>query len=388
MVNGYNPFVSKSYFDNVFRRYESANQGWLTDEQMDELSRRGIGYVILHEDLFPEKVSPFAIGFTLKNLLENHRLEVLKQDGRVWAFKIFSKPIQTPQQSEAATLSPVAAALSCRVSSNTVNWSPFACARNWQAEACARGSVKFIRASSKPRPSYAVLDNTNAYLAIQSVRVAPAERLRWMLRARGQGTISAETTTKDEIISRHTLDIQTNDWCWFDIPVANPSGNGPGLTQFAPLDSKIQLLTGTVDCDQILLTAGNLPVLQVGQTIALPAPSFFHAGYTSLADNSVVFEKGRDFAQAVTFYGLKLPLEKGSYVMELMFDSAAPKGTLLGQFTVKRHADDIITWVPVVAGSQSFTEFTQLENLPMHLEFIFAGNADLAINAVKITRKE
>jgi hypothetical protein len=114
----------------------------------------------------------------------------------------------------------------------------------------------------------------------------------------------------------------------------------------------------------------------------------FLPGYTSLADDTVVFEKERE-AKALVFYGPKLPLEKGRYRIELVFSSDSPRGVLLGQFNVKRHdRDDTLNWIPVVAGVRSLTEFTQPQNVPMFLEFVFLRNGSLKISGIKLTRLE
>ena len=88
MVDGYNPFIGKDYFENVFRRFESVNQGVISDEQLAKLNEMGVHWVLFHENLFPEKVSPFPAAATLKNLLTHPRLQLLAQDGPVWAFRI------------------------------------------------------------------------------------------------------------------------------------------------------------------------------------------------------------------------------------------------------------------------------------------------------------
>lgn len=362
MINGYNPFVSKSYVDDVFRRYESVNQGLLTDIQADELLRCGIEYVLLHEDLFPEKVSPFPIGWTLKQFLANKRLKLLKQNGRVWAFKLLAGPVE-------------------KAASGTADWITFGCARNWQAENSAAGRTQIIRNSFPFRTSYAVLQDYGNKITIPPQRVAPAPCLRWMVRARGYGAVTVETTVAGIPTGRESVVIRGNDWRWLEFEVE-------GLEEFAPIGLNIELAGGRVECDQIQLAAGESFSVLPGRTIELPAPCFFHAGYTDTTDDTVVLEKGRDQV-ALIFYGLKLPLEKGKYRMELLFNSRTPDGTLLGQFNLKRyHADDIINWIPVVNKARSLTEFTQPENTPMHMEFRFLGNGSLKISGIKLTRLE
>ncbi|MDD5483290.1 MAG: hypothetical protein PHP98_06525 [Kiritimatiellae bacterium] len=361
MVNGYNPFVSKYYFDNVFRRYESANQGRLTDEQIDGLLRRGIEYVILHEDLFPEKVSPFPVGFTLQQFLAHPRLRVIRQDGRVWAFKMLPGPVEKDEL-------------------KTDHW-VFGCARHWVAENCAGGKTRVSHDDLNVFGSYTVLSGPGSWLAVPALRVAPSPHLRWMMRARGAGAVVAVISADGKAVSRDLIDIQSDDWAWIDIPIDH-------FDHFNPLGLKIEYESGAVECSRILLTAGPWVTPCAGRTIDLPAPGMFHAGYTSLDGGAVVLEKERE-AKALIFYGPKMPLEKGRYRIELIFNSDAPRGVLLGQFNVKRHDRDcILNWVPVVAGARSLTEFVQPQNVPMYLEFRFLGRGNLRINGIRITRLE
>lgn len=92
LVNGYRPFVPARYRHEIFGVFESANQGELSDAQLDDLLHRGVRTVILHEDLFPEKVSPVPVTFTLKNLLNHPRLSLVGHDGPVWAWRIERTP--------------------------------------------------------------------------------------------------------------------------------------------------------------------------------------------------------------------------------------------------------------------------------------------------------
>lgn len=390
MVNGYNPFVSKTYFENVFRRYESVNQGCLSDEQLDELQRRNIDYIMLHEDLFPEKVSPFPVGWTLKHFLENKRLQLLKQDGRVWAFKILPAPDEKDSAAggRCPTLTSSHSVGRVRLRSaatqagvETSAWHPFGSARHWQAEESAKGSAKIIRDNSPCHASYAVLDSAGSQLVIPALRVAPVPNMGWMLRARGEGSLLAETAADGTTVAIALPDISTVDWQWFFIPIEN-------FHSFAPLSLKLEWLDGSIDCDQLLLASAEWIPPAIGQTVILSAPGFFHAGYTDLKEEAVVLEKGREPVDLI-FYGPKLPLEKGRYRIELEFCSETPKGTLLGQFNVKRHdRDAILNWIPIVAGSPSFTEFTQTQNVPMYLEFRFLGNGSMKIKNVILTRRE
>lgn len=92
MVNGYRPFVPGSYRIDYFRSIASANEGDLSDAQLDDLQKRGVNYIVLHEDLFPEKVSPRPVTWTLKQLLNHPRLKLLAHHGTVWSWRIEREP--------------------------------------------------------------------------------------------------------------------------------------------------------------------------------------------------------------------------------------------------------------------------------------------------------
>ena len=95
-VNGYSAVKTSDYVDLVFHAFETVTQGDLTDAQLDALASYRVTTIILHEDLFPEKVSPCSSGTTLRRFLAHPRLRLLRQDGPVWAFSILSEPRKIP----------------------------------------------------------------------------------------------------------------------------------------------------------------------------------------------------------------------------------------------------------------------------------------------------
>lgn len=88
MVNGYAAVKTPDYVADVFGRYQTVTQGELTDSDLDALARHGVNTLILHEDAFPEKVSPAPVGVTLHRLLAHPRLVLIAQDGPVWSWRI------------------------------------------------------------------------------------------------------------------------------------------------------------------------------------------------------------------------------------------------------------------------------------------------------------
>ena len=371
MLNGYSPVVPKSYAENVFNRYESVNQGLLTEKQVNGLLRSGINYLILHEDLFPEKVSPFPVGMTLKRLLENERLKLVKQAGRAWAFKLENEKSQTNFNDLIAD----------QRTDKQKDWQIFGSAWHWPAASSAR-KAKIVSSASPAGDSYVTLDKPGAAVCLPlQRRIAPDPQMQWMARVRGEGTLYVEALAAGRTICCDMLDIESDDWTWINIPAGN-------FREFSPIGLKIEHESGSIDCDEITLAAQDFSVLDDLDEIFLPAKCMFHAGYTSLRDDAVVFEKVRERCGLI-FYGPKLPLEKGKYIVELVFGSAAPRGALLGQFNVKRNErDPMLRWIPVVSGARSMAEFSVYQNLPMRIEFQFLGNGDMKISGIKLIRLE
>jgi hypothetical protein len=88
------------------------------------------------------------------------------------------------------------------------------------------------------------------------------------------------------------------------------------------------------------------------------------------------------------FYGPKLPLDPGEYEIELLFSSEADAGTYLGRFNIRWNERDDEGWVPVKVGERAHERFTQENNMPFFLAFLYERNADMAIDGVTLRRVE
>jgi hypothetical protein len=363
MVNGYNPFIKQGYFENVFRRFESVNQGGLSEDQVAGLLRMNIRYIILHEDLFPEKVSPFPVTSTLLQLLRHPRLELLCQDGSVWAFKI----LDLPQAKSAPT--PAGDIL-------------FPARRFEMEKTIAERRVTVIANAATGGRAYVALAETNASLRTTPISVAPVSNLHWLVRARGHGTLGGELLTSERVTALAPLKVQTEEWTWLSIPV-------PAFQDFAALSLKLVLQTGAVDLDLSLLTAGPWRQINTGESMTLPAPVFFHAGHIDLKSGRVVFRRNYDL-QGIVFYGPKLPLPRGTYEAEIVFTSPAPTGTELAVVNLEQHEatgeDSARPILAIHAGQPANGRWRQYENLPFNLVLDYNPNADLEIQRITIKR--
>ncbi len=359
MLNGYTPFVKRDYFDNVFRRFESVNLGYLSDEQADALLDMGVGAVIVHEDLFPEKVSPFPVTFTLRQLMNNPRLSLLEQDGCVWAFEILSGPVEK---------------------TDLADWRIFGSARRWEAESCRSVNAVARQDPAALGGAFARLEERGARISSGVEDFGGADDMKWMVRVRGEGALAAEQARGESIAAPIDVPVRSKDWTWLTIPVNN-------YETYEPRFLSMELTEGVLEVDTILLAAGDWDSPEPGHALRVPAPAFFHAGYIKRARNSVTLEKDRH-ANVFVFYGPKLPLEKGIYEVELVFRTDAPAGTPLGWFNVRRRADEPERRNEVISGARAVVTLNHPENLIVNVEFVLFRNADVEIDEVIFRRLE
>lgn len=357
MVNGYRPFVPKEYIDDIFYRFRSLNLGVADDAQLDNLLARGIDYVLVHEDLFPEKVSPFPVASTLQGLLNHPRLRLLRQDGPTWAFRILASPEQ-----RAATVR---------------NWSWNFPARRFEAERQERHGVKPKEDASASSGAYVQLTG-DASISSNPLFAPGLPGLRWTFRSRGKGVLVCDRLVDEqEIVSQERM-VDTADWQWFDVPAGDVHG-AQGVA------FRLRCRDGAVDVDMAKLVAGNWSPPAPGAGVVIPAPCFFHAGSIDLARDAVTFVKDRDRSDLV-FYGPKLPLEPGSYRIEVSFTSGAPAGTPLGTWIMACPEGTEVGRFDVRAGEPARAEVTAPDNQPFLCAFLYGGKADVQIESVAFTR--
>ncbi|MFH0880561.1 MAG: hypothetical protein V2A34_12665, partial [Lentisphaerota bacterium] len=361
MINGYNPVVKRDYFNNVFRRYESANAGEITEDQIAGLQAMGIEYILLHEDQFPDKASPFPVAFTLQRLLHHPRLDLLKNADRVWAFKI--KPAGQTQIQTLGLLCPYI-------------FPSFVV----EGERLASNNVPVLRDTAASHDAFARLSTREAEINIDNLHTAPALMLRWMLRLRGQGSLHVGQAIQDVPSAPMEMKVQNPEWHWREIPVS-------GLAHFSPIALHLAGKTGVVDVDMIMLAAGPWHPIAIGETLSLPASCFFRAGYTDPERAGVVFRMDTEPEGAI-FYGPHLPLQPGLYEIELVFSSPAAAGTGLGMLLVGFKGEQQAHSIPVVSGQRARLLFNALFDKPLAVTFDFHRNGDVELYQVAVTRKK
>jgi len=361
MVNGYQPFVSRGYMTNVFQRLESVNKGFLDDAQLTWLSVAGVTHVILHEDAFPEKVSPFPAGDTLRRLLQHPRLRLLTQADGVWAFRIETQPV-SPASSRPTPALPYLFPT-----------------RFWEVERIPAGERGVIEASDASSGRAVRMTPTSGRLVSGSVTAVRDERLLWLIRLRGNGTLRLGTMEDGTNRAGRALTVSGADWQWATAPVEQQRA-------YAALAASLAVGSGCIDVDLVILAGGPWKPLGAGENVVLPAASFFHAGYTDPQTMHVVLRPLRDAADVV-FYGWRLPLEPGRYRVDFACASDGPAGAVLGTIVCDDRLGQTAV-ATVTAGSPASGILMRTNNLPPRIGFRYAGRAKVEITELELTRLE
>lgn len=357
LVNGYRPFIPAGYVDNVFVPFESVNQGDILPRQAEELLSRGIRYIILHEDIFPEKVSPFPVGIALEKLLADRRLRFIERDGPVWAFEL------------------------TRAGGNAgpPPTGPFFPA--WHrsgASAVRSGDARVEQEGDGHR--FLKLAGTGAACRFGTFSIGEYPRRHWLLRARGDGSLAVRfekpSTGDSSAAAEGELSVQSPGWKWFALPLTDAA-------PFVRQDLLLELRNGTVEIDRLYFGAGPPAPPSIRGGTFWPASRFFRPGYTASPGGSVVLRQGFDPADTI-FYGPLFPVSPGRYLITFLFESAADEGTPLGRFTAGSTGGGERTGAAVTAGTLTQLRYSHGSNLPLRLDFTFAGTADIEIMGVRI----
>lgn len=363
MVNGYSPAVSTNYITSVFRALESANLGELRESQLASLQEMGVDYVLVHEDAFPEKVSPYPVIFTLNGLLSNPRLELLAQSGPVWAFAIRHGE---GDGSEPAPLNPT---LACPV---------LFPARHWEAESSRqRNDANTIPLLGAGGMAYVCLSEPESSLTLRPTAIPSRPGQFLLVRASGHGALRLEWLAGGAPVQRAAMEIRSERWTWRPLPVQPPERHmwmAPRLSAIEPY----------LNLDLVLLCGSPWRMPAAGEERVLPAASFFHAGFSDPRDGSVTLRPDR-VPEGVILYGLNLPLERGGYRMDMSFDSASPAGTVLGTIAA---AGEGVTGSPVDVRSGDLARgvFTVESELPVRLNYHYNRAAAVRIQSWTLSR--
>ncbi|MDP6629988.1 MAG: hypothetical protein QGH29_03285 [Kiritimatiellia bacterium] len=355
MVNGYRP-TPKTDYQETIHQFESFNKGRYSDAQLDELHSRGIHYIVLHENAFPEKVSPFSVASVLHEILAHPRLALLAQDGPVWAFKIVSAPDG--------------------IYADLPKWHhDFPC-RLWQGErALHEGGEIHPSPGDASANHFMRLPTPATHLALHEYRILSSPGLRYLVRMRGSGTSRCTVQQGDTAQTSRSFALD-DTWEWYSIPIERFDGYTRTRLHIAPEQ-------GSADVDLVMLTTDSWPVKGLTGPLRFPAPLFFHAGHTDLNDGAVVFNPDREPADYI-FYGPKLPLPARKYRITIDYDSPAPAGTILASVRA-RYPSGHVTPDQLIAGAPAEFIYDLKTNLRLSIDLGYTRAAPLRIKSVTIS---
>ncbi|MFC1497791.1 hypothetical protein ACFLS1_04850 [Verrucomicrobiota bacterium] len=356
MINGYRPTRREKYFEDVYLRFESFNSGGYSDNQLENLLGRGINYIVLHENAFPEKVSPFSVSHTLHQLLLHPRIKLLSQDGPVWAFKIVNAQQGTHK--------------------NMPDWSKHSSARLWQAEnSCTNAAIQISPDTSANK--YAVLPGKSAIAASSPYSITYFPKLCYITRLRGKGRVCSRILIEGQIISKKELSVKSDkEWTWHKISIPNFSG-------YKTIQLEIQPKDDPIDIDLIIMATEDWNFFKKNKNIVIPAPTFFHAGYTDLNTDEVVFNPDTEPAEGVSFYGPKLPVPAGRYKIYINYQTDAVDGTVLGKIS-SRYPYGKVSPTQIIAGQPAMFSYEQDCNLRLAIDMSYSRKASLRIKDITI----
>jgi len=379
MLNGYSPIVRTEYLDNVFLPLKSANKGWLTDAQLALLQGMKIDYVVLHENAFPERVSPFSVWFTLRRLLNHPRLALLAQADGVWAFRILhrvrtSQALQAladPYVADVAGMFPKGGGVPA---ASVGAWNIYSPARSFAARHCPRQKTQ---RREEDGTRYLSLEEPGARVTTKPTGMSEAPDLRWLIRARGHGSLVVDLLLDGEVLRKEQVPLDRDAWDWTAVPVG-------ALPRYGRVAVRVAHAAARVDLDLLILAAGRWPELAAGESLEIPAICLFHAGCGDAATGSVTFRRDADPADIIC-YGPGLPLPAGRYRLDAAF--AAEEGeAVLGDVSVDC-AGGRTEWQVVRPGSVS-VEFLHGANVPVRFNFRFRRAVDATLEKIVFVRVE
>ena len=94
MINGYDPGVSKRYVEEIFNKLYPLDFGELREGEYNLLKDLRVKYIVMHEEEFPRKVSPFPFRSSLDNMKRSPYVKFINKDGLIYLFEVNDDVIQ------------------------------------------------------------------------------------------------------------------------------------------------------------------------------------------------------------------------------------------------------------------------------------------------------
>lgn len=335
LVNGYAPAVPAGYLENVFRKYESLNQGVATDAQLDSLLAMGVRHLILHTTAFPPQVSPFPPAATLRALVRHPRLAPLADDGQTFAFRILPKhPIEhTPHANWPNTL--------------------FAANRTWNWT-----------------PPLEIPSGQSAPLLFRAPLFTP-DHPRYLLQLAAPSTHPLLVPPGADGVASLTRPIPgLPDWLQADLPT--------------PLGAQITAVSGPVSLHAALLTAGELPAPDSHGRIHIPPALMFHTAHATPGQDAIHLTP-ETVPAGLAWHGPNLPFPPGVYDIRLEYTTKGPRSP--GHFQLTEHpSSHLLATAPLdPAANQLTLPAIVVDAAPLRFELHYNAQAPLTLKTLQLT---
>ena len=334
LVNGYAPAVPAGYFEDVFKKYESLNQGYATDEQLDGLLELGVRHLVLHANVFPEQVSPFPAAATLRALTGHPRLALLADDGQTFAFRILPKhPVEHVPHA---------------------NWDAdlFAAARQWSWE-----------------PPLEIPNGQTSRLLLRAP-VSPAPNLRYLLRLGAESTqpLLVPPGSGEAASVTHPV-AGLPDWLQAELP--------------GPLGGNVSAISGAVVLEHALVTAGEWPAPDENGALRVAPALLFHLGHSSPGQEAVSFDP-ETVPGGRVLHGPNLPFPPGVYDVALSYSAQGAESP--GIFRVLSLPGDQVLAETELAPGRTECVFPALAvgAAPLRFEFHYAAKEPVVLRGIRL----
>ena len=333
LLNGYSPAIPDGYRKRVLNPLDSLNQGVLDAAQTARLRELGVGYILFHEQPYPEKVSLFPSAIALRRLLQHPWLEPVAVDGPIRTFAIRSTPRTTAEIPELWGLP---------------RYLP---SRHWT-----------------PRRQPATGDTAFAFPLTLRSPATPAPALRYLMRVAGGGALVSDDGAR--------IDVPV-DPVWIEAPLISPSGDTWRVSSGLPRLEHALIIAGEADG---ILTNGH------GRWAAA---DLFHRGTTDARTGRVRLDPVR-VAQGLALYGPCLPAAPGRYRGTLVVETERPAdaGAKVGDLVAVAMGspERRLAIGPVLAGRPGTCEFDYDGSRPLRLEFHYHRRQPVQLVALDLDR--
>ena len=346
LVNGDAPAVPEDYYEKVFSKLSSLNNGVLDEEQRQLLLSIGVNLVIFHEQPYPSKVSPFPSAVALRLLRGNPALtQIFACDG-VFAFALSAVEKADPNRGYGDDCPDFA----------------FPAAYQWPMS----------RLTDRGRePGHAREYRTHVRAPVP---IAPGMCYKILLS--GGGKLKGDCGHEVEVPDKPA---------WVSVPFTDPMGESFAVVEGDPVAHHAFIGAGK---DFVLDSANS--------NFTWRASELFHFGH-SQDDVSKTLAK----ADGVTFNAKRNPAGMMLYGPDLPFPAGHYTATITGRFAqgnafVASTIGDggsrlAITPLPAAGGdgpSSASVSFQHDGLLPLRLEYHFAGKGEACVESLTLKRVE